>query len=283
MKIISSIKEMKKEINSLKRKRKTIGFVPTMGYLHEGHLSLIRECVKKVHFSVVSIFVNPTQFGPGEDFEDYPRDFKRDSDILQKEGVDYIFHPSAEDMYPSDYKTYVQITELENKLCGRSRPGHFRGVSTVVLKLFNIINPDIAFFGQKDFQQSVIIKRMVRDLNLEVRIEVLPIVREKDGLAVSSRNTYLTPEQKKAALCLYSSLKVAQKMVEEGEKDTEKIIKKVEDIINQESYAKIDYVEIVNTQNLNPISRLEDEALMALAVYIGKVRLIDNTIIGLKR
>ncbi|MBS3817951.1 pantoate--beta-alanine ligase [bacterium] len=279
MKIISSIEDMKNEMREFRCQNKTKGFVPTMGYLHEGHLSLVRECVKKSDYSVVSIFVNPAQFGPGEDFEDYPRDFQRDSEILRNEGVDCLFYPSNEEMYPQGYKTYVQVYDLKNKLCGRSRPHHFTGVCTVVLKLFHIVNPHQAFFGQKDFQQAVILKRMIRDLNLDVNLRVLPIVREEGGLAVSSRNTYLTPEQRKAALRLYQSLQEAQRMVDQGERKSQNIIQIMKKNIESEPEAQIDYIKIVDTENLDPLSELNQDALVALAVFIGKVRLIDNTII----
>lgn len=270
---------MKAEIIGLKSQGKIIGFVPTMGYLHEGHLSLVRESLLKADVTVVSIFVNPTQFGPGEDFEKYPRDFDRDSEVLEKEGVDYLFVPEADEMYPERHKTYVNVHDLEEKLCGRSRPGHFRGVCTVVLKLFNIVNPDISFFGQKDAQQAIILKRMVEDLDLDVKIDVLPIVREEDGIAMSSRNAYLNQEERKAAIVLSQSLKKAEEMVEKGERDSGVIINKMKEMISQEPLAKIDYVEVVDMDNLDPVNRIEKEALSALAVYVGKARLIDNTIL----
>ena len=203
----------------------------------------------------------------------------RDSEVLEKEEVDYLFMPEADEMYPQEYKTYVEICDLQDKLCGRSRPGHFRGVCTVVLKLFNIINPDISFFGQKDYQQAIILKRMVKELNLGVKIEVLPIIREEDGLALSSRNNYLTQEERKAALVLSKSLKEAQSMMEKEQRDSAAIIKEMKEIISREPLVKIDYVEIVDMDNLNPVARIENEALAALAVFIGKVRLIDNTIL----
>ncbi|MCP2519123.1 pantoate--beta-alanine ligase [Candidatus Aminicenantes bacterium AC-335-B20] len=280
MKTVKTIEEMKKIIKSLKEEKKVIGFVPTMGYLHEGHLSLIRESVKKVDRTIVSIFVNPTQFGPGEDYDRYPRDIERDKRLLEKEKVDYLFHPSVEEMYPPGYKTYVEVIELQDKLCGRSRPGHFRGVCTIVLKLFNIIQPNIAFFGQKDAQQAIIIKRMVRDLNLDVEIKVMPIVREKDGLAMSSRNTYLSPEERKQATVLYRSLQLAKELIEKGEKSSELIISEMKKLIETEPSAKIDYVEIVDLEELNPIKEIKNEALIALAVYIGNTRLIDNIIVN---
>lgn len=282
MKIITQINEMRSIVKDIKSQGMSIGFVPTMGYLHEGHLSLVRESLRKADVTVVSIFVNPAQFGPREDFKEYPRDMNRDSEILEKEGVDYLFAPATDEMYPEGYKTYVEVHDLQDKLCGRSRPGHFRGVCTVVLKLFNIINPDISFFGQKDAQQAIILKRMVQDLNLEVKIEVLPIIREEDDLALSSRNTYLSQKERKAALSLSKSLKEAQSMIENGQRDSEAIIKRMIEIINMEPLAKIDYVEIVDLDKLNPVTRIEKEALVALGVFIGEVRLIDNTILRMK-
>lgn len=282
MKVIKKINEMRNIVKDIKSQGMSIGFVPTMGYLHEGHLSLVRESLRKADVTVVSIFVNPAQFGPREDFKEYPWDLNRDSDILKREGVNYLFTPATDEMYPGGYKTNVEVQDLQDKLCGRSRPGHFRGVCTVVLKLFNIINPDISFFGQKDAQQAIILKRMVQDFNLEMKIEVLPIIREEDDLALSSRNTYLSQEERKAALSLSKSLKEAQSMIENGQRDSEAIIKRMIEIINMEPLAKIDYVEIVDLDKLNPVTRIEKEALVALAVFIGEVRLIDNTILRTK-
>ena len=280
MRTIKTIKEMKQVIKDLKKEGKTIGFVPTMGYLHEGHLSLIRESVKRSDKTVVSVFVNPTQFSPGEDYDRYPRDIERDRKLLEIEKVDYLFYPSVEEMYPEGYKTYVETVDLQDKLCGRSRPGHFRGVCTVVLKLFNIVQPDIAFFGQKDAQQAIIIKRMVKDLNLDIKIEVMPIIREEDGLAMSSRNTYLNPEERKQATVLYRSLQLAEELIEKGERNSELIISKMRELIEAEPSARIDYVEIVDLEELNPIKEIKDKALIALAVYIGNTRLIDNMIVS---
>ncbi|NQT79308.1 MAG: pantoate--beta-alanine ligase [Candidatus Aminicenantes bacterium] len=279
MKIVTKIIDVKKELKEVRSQGKTIGFVPTMGYLHEGHLSLVRESLQSTDVTVVSNFINPAQFGPKEDFKEYPRDLERDSELLEKEGVDYLFVPDKNEIYPEGYETYIEVHNLQDKLCGRSRPGHFRGVCTVVLKLFNIICPDISFFGQKDAQQAVILKRMVQDLDLDVRIEVLPIIREKDGLALSSRNAYLSREERKAALVLSKSLKEAQSMIEKGERDSVEIVSRMREVINSEPLVKIDYIEIVDMVKLNPIARMEKEALAALAAYIGKVRLIDNTIL----
>lgn len=282
MKIITKITELKAEIKALKSNGKIIGLVPTMGCLHEGHLSLVRSSIKKADCTVVSIFVNPTQFSPDEDFGEYPRDLKHDSEILERERVDYLFIPEASAMYPEGFKTYIEVHDLQDKLCGRSRQGHFRGVCTVVLKLFNIVDPDDSFFGQKDAQQAVVLKRMVKDLDLDVNIEILPIIREKDGLALSSRNTYLDPEQRKAALCLSKSLRGADEMFKSGERKSARIIRRMEEIIKSEALAKIDYVRIVDLNNLDPLARIEKEALIVVAVFIGKNRLIDNTVINIK-
>jgi pantoate--beta-alanine ligase len=279
MKVIKKIDEMRSEVSGTKSRGKSIGFVATMGYLHEGHLSLVRESLQKADVTVVSIFVNPAQFGPREDFKEYPRDLDRDSEVLEREGIDYLFVPEADEIYLQGYKTYVEVHDLQDKLCGRSRPGHFRGVCTVVLKLFNIVNPDISFFGQKDAQQAIILRRMVKELNLEVKIEVLPIIRGEDGLALSSRNKYLTQEERKAVLVLSKSLKEAKSMVEKGQRDSAAIIKEMKEVIGRESLVKIDYVEIVDMDNLDPVVRIEKEALAAAAVFIGRVRLIDNTIL----
>jgi len=282
MKVIKKIDEMRSAVFGIKSRGMSIGFVPTMGYLHEGHLSLVRESLRKADVTVVSMFVNPAQFGPREDFKEYPRDLNRDSEVLEREGVDYLFVPESDEIYHQGHKTYVEVCDLQDKLCGRSRPGHFRGVCTVVLKLFNIINPDISFFGQKDAQQAIILKRMVKELNLEVIIEVLPIIREEDGLALSSRNKYLTQEERKAALILSKSLKEAQSMMEKGQRDSAAIIKEMKEIIGREPLAKIDYVEIVDMDKLNPVAKIEKKALVAAAIFIGKVRLIDNTILRTK-
>jgi len=282
MRTINKAAEMQDAVNREKSVGKTVGLVPTMGFLHQGHLSLVRESLKRADVTVVSIFVNPIQFGPKEDFKDYPRDIKRDAEILEKEGVDYLFFPGNEEMYPEEYKTYVEVHDLQDKLCGRSRPGHFRGVCTVVLKLFNIIEPDFAYFGQKDAQQAIILNRMAQDLNLKVKVEALPIVREEDGLALSSRNTYLSQEERRAALVLSKSLDEARQMVENGERNAGRVMNRMREMIDQERLARIDYVEIVDAKNLDPVNIIEKEALAALAVFVGKVRLIDNTILRMK-
>jgi len=279
MKKITEIKEMKALVKELKSQGKTIGFVPTMGYLHEGHLSLVRESVQSADATVVSIFVNPTQFGPREDFKDYPRDINRDIEFLKREGVNYLFCPDSEEMYPYGYKTYVQVQELQEKLCGRSRPEHFKGVCTVVLKLFHIVDPDFAFFGQKDAQQALVLSKMVKNLNLNVEIEILPIVRDEDGLALSSRNEYLNSKERRAALALPRSLQEAKRMIKTGERKAAVIIKEMEEVIKKETLIKIDYIEMVDLDELNPVKIIKGEALLALAVFVGKTRLIDNMII----
>ena len=279
MKLYKRISDLQRDILKLKREGKRIGFVPTMGYLHEGHLSLARYARRENDIVVISIFVNPTQFGPREDYRRYPRDLKRDLRLAREEGVDIVFYPSVEEMYPTKYRTYVEVEELSNVLCGKSRPGHFRGVTTVCAKLFNIVLPDVAYFGQKDAQQAIIIKRMVRDLNFPLKIKVLPIVREKDGLALSSRNVYLSSEERKEATVLYRSLKIAEQMVKEGVKDSRKIKRRVRSMISRKETAKIDYVEIVSLEDLEPVTVIDKPALLALAVWFGKARLIDNTIL----
>ena len=274
-----TIKQAKRIICVAKRKGKTIGFVPTMGALHYGHLSLVRAARKNCDFVVVSIFVNPTQFGPKEDFKKYPRPFSQDKRLLEKEKVDLVFFPSAAEMYSKDFSTYIKETYLSGPLCGPIRPGHFRGVCTVVAKLFNIIEPDIAYFGQKDYQQSRVVKRMVRDLNFPVNIKIFPTLREKSGLAMSSRNAYLYGKAQDDALVLFESLKLAKKLVKEGERDPKKIINKIRKLIISIKNAKIDYVEIVDAKSLRPVDKIRAKVAVVLAVYIGKTRLIDNVLI----
>ena len=283
MRTVNTIAGMKAAAIEARSKGKTIGFVPTMGYLHEGHLSLVRESRKSADVTVVSIFVNPLQFGPQEDFRRYPRDPERDAALLEKEGVDILFLPENREMYPEGYRTSVEVAGLQEKLCGRSRPGHFRGVATVVLKLFNIVRPDYAFFGQKDAQQVVILQKMVQDLNADMEIRAMPIIREPDGLAMSSRNAYLSAEERRAALVLSSSLGEARRMFENGERAAGPIRERLSSAIAAESLARIDYVEIVDPSSLEPVERIDGEALVALAVYIGKTRLMDNEILGSTR
>jgi len=278
MMIIKRIKQVKKIIGLKRRQGKTIGFVPTMGSLHEGHVSLVRIAKKKSDFVVVSIFVNPTQFGPSEDFKRYPRDLKRDCRLLKKEGVDVVFFPPVKEIYPSGYKTYVEVTSLSNVLCGASRPGHFRGVTTVVLKLFNIIKPDIAVFGIKDFQQCAILKKMAKDLDLDIKILTGPTVREKDGLAMSSRNIYLSKTHRQNAAVLSQALRWAKKAVQAGVHDADGIIKKMTAMI-QKKQGKIDYIETVDQDSLARVKKLQSNVLIVLAVYFGKTRLIDNIVV----
>lgn len=280
MKKVETIDEIRNILAQKRMSNLSIGFVPTMGFLHEGHLSLIKEARKNNDIVVVSIFVNPTQFGPNEDLETYPRDIDRDSELCEKEGVDYIFNPSVKEMYGEDYSTYV-ITEsdITNKLCGASRDGHFKGVMSVVTKLFNIIQPDKAYFGQKDYQQVAVIKKMVKDLNIPVQIVPCPIVREEDGLAMSSRNIYLNPKEREDALVLNRSLKEAKERINKGEKNKQVIIQEILDKINEIQYSVIDYVEILDAETLEEIEIINRNVVIALAVKIGKPRLIDNIIV----
>jgi len=282
MKTVDKTQKMKALSAKIRAEGQSIGLVPTMGFFHEGHLTLVRASLKKADVTVVSIFVNPSQFGPGEDFTDYPRDLVQDSLKLEREGVDYLFAPAVKEMYPEGYKTYVEAHELQEKMCGLSRPGHFRGVCTVVLKLFNIVQPDMAFFGQKDAQQAVILKRMVKDLNLDIEMNILPIVRGSGGLALSSRNSCLKGESRTAALVLSESLKMAGREIDKGEREPSVLIQKMEELILSKPKARVDYIEIVDKETLVPLKRLAGNILIALAVYFGKIRLIDNVIIKLK-
>ena len=278
MRLIQSIKEMKNVSNDLIKIGKSIGFVPTMGYLHEGHLSLVRKARKENDVVVVSIFVNPTQFGPNEDFNRYPRDLERDLKLLENEKVDFVFNPTVEEMYPSGYATYVIVERLTEVLCGRSRPGHFKGVATIVTKLFNIVKPTRAYFGQKDAQQFRVLKRMVEDLNMDVEMIEVPIVRENDGLAMSSRNVYLSPEERKQALSLYESLNLAKQAIKNGERDVEKIKEIMKKNFSRYDKVIVDYIEIVDEKELTPLSKVDGKILIAVAAFVGKARLIDNII-----
>ncbi len=275
----ATVDEVRSFVKKQKSEGKTVGLVPTMGFLHEGHASLVKKSVEMCDVTVVSVFVNPTQFAPNEDFDAYPRDFERDCALLESCGADLVFHPEASEMYAEDFTTGVTMDVLSKTLCGKTRPIHFNGVCTVVSKLFNIVTPDKAFFGQKDAQQLAIIKRMVRDLNFDIEIVGCPIVREEDGLAKSSRNTYLNADERKAALCLSQSVAIGKKMVEEGVCDTETILAAMRAHIENEPLAKIDYVEAVDGVTMQPISTVKDGVLFAMAVYIGKTRLIDNFIV----
>ncbi len=282
MKTFTKIKEIKAVVGKHRASGNRIGFVPTMGFLHEGHLSLVKESVRQTDCSVVSIFVNPTQFGPGEDFHEYPRDLDRDSALLKEQGVDYLFIPDKKEMYPEGFRTYVEVKDLQDRFEGKSRPGHFRGVCTVVLKLLEIVKADVAFFGQKDAQQAAIIKRMVRDLDLDVDIRVLPIVRDEDGLALSSRNIYLSKPERKAATCLARSLREAGRLIEGGEKDPRIIQDTMRRKIDSEPLADLEYIAFVDLDNFNPLDRIEGEVLIAVAANFGATRLIDNMIFSHK-
>jgi pantoate--beta-alanine ligase len=279
MRIIESTSEMQQEADAWRLKGQKIALVPTMGYLHDGHLELMRKGRELGDVLVISIFVNPTQFGPSEDLARYPRDIERDVRLATGIGVDAVFLPSAEEMYPHGYQTYVEVTDVTKPLCGRSRPGHFRGVATVVTKLFNILKPHAAIFGEKDFQQLVTIRRMALDLNMDVQIVSHPIVREPDGLAMSSRNKYLSSEERQTALRLSRSLMAAQGMVESGERSGEVILKRVREILGSGRGLQIDYVQLCRPDTLDEVARIEGPALLAIAAYVGTTRLIDNRVL----
>ncbi len=279
MLICRRISEVRELVRAERSTGKSMGLVPTMGYLHQGHLQLMREAKKDCDMVVISIFVNPTQFGPGEDLECYPRDFERDHALAEEMGIDAIFYPSVEEMYPPGFNTKVELNSLTGCLCGKSRPGHFSGVATVVTKLFNIVLPDRAYFGQKDAQQVLVIRRIVEDLNMPVDIVTVPTVREEDGLALSSRNVYLTPEQRRSAAVLFKSLKAAEKAVEQGERDAGTILRLVRDMVSSVPEAGIDYIELRNNLDLNPVEVIDCPVLLALAVRFGQTRLIDNTVL----
>jgi len=279
MKVAKTIKSIRNLVKAARSKGKKIGFVPTMGALHIGHISLIEAAVKKCDFVVVSIFVNPAQFGPGEDFEKYPRPLKTDLEICRKAGVDVVFTPATKQMYPQENLTWVNAEKLTEQLCGQFRPGHFRGVTTVCAKLFNIVAPDIAFFGQKDAQQAIVIKRMVADLNMPVESVVCPTVRHSDGLAVSSRNQYLTEQQRKDATYVYKSLEECRKLINSGITDSKTIIAKMRKILNQAPSIKIEYISIVDADTLQELKKITGKVLTAVAVKIGSTRLIDNIVV----
>ncbi len=279
MEVITKINRMKAVIRKERAQGRRVGFVPTMGALHEGHLSLVRRAARVCDIVVVSVFVNPAQFGPKEDFDKYPRHLAHDVDLLTKYGVDYVFAPTVDDVYPKDFETYVEVEGLSGKLCGASRPGHFRGVATVVAKLFAVVDPHAAFFGQKDAQQVIVLRKMVRDLGFAVAIHVCPIVREADGLAMSSRNVYLSPAERAAAPLLHKCLCRAASMVMEGERRAEAILAEMKRQIAAEPLARLDYVEIVDTVFLESRETLKGEMLVAIAVYFGTTRLIDNLLL----
>lgn len=278
MEIFKSIVAIREFLRLQREAGNKIGLVPTMGYFHEGHLSLMRLACKECNTVVVSIFVNPIQFGEEEDYGRYPRNWDRDLELALSTGVDAIFSPEVEEMFPHGYATYVEVENLTEGLCGRFRPGHFRGVATIVAKLFNIIQPDKAYFGRKDVQQALVIQRMVRDLHLPLEIVLAPIVREKDGLALSSRNVYLSPEERSAALVLNRSLKRARSLISAGEREVEKVLEEIQKAIREEPRARAEYVEIRKMPDLTPLNRIEGSVLIALAVWIGNTRLIDNTV-----
>jgi pantoate--beta-alanine ligase len=279
MVIIRTIKRLRQVLGQYRRKGEAVGFVPTMGALHSGHMSLIRAARRENDKVVVSIFVNPTQFGPAEDYQRYPRTFRQDALSCRREGVDIIFVPEAKEMFPAGYKTFVTVEDLSQLMCGRFRPGHFRGVATVVAKLFNIVQPDIAYFGQKDAQQAVVIRKMVDDLNLPIKMRVLPTMREKDGLAMSSRNTCLSAQERRDALVLFRALQLAKLLIQHGQKDAARIIQRMKELIRKKKSAKIDYAAIVDANTLVPLRKITAKCLIALAVRVGKTRLIDNILI----
>lgn len=279
MKVVNAINEVRETVKAWRKQGLTVGLVPTMGYLHEGHASLIARASKENDRVVVSDFVNPIQFAPNEDLASYPRDIDRDAKVCEENGADIIFHPTPEEMYHKNFSTFVDITGPSEELCGKSRPIHFRGVCTVVSKLFLIVSPDRAYFGQKDAQQLAVIKRMVRDLNFDIEIVGCPIIREADGLAKSSRNTYLSPDERKAAVILHKALEKGKELVLNGEKSAKAVIDTVTQVINSEPLAKIDYVQVVDFPNIKVVEDINGDILTAVAVYIGKTRLIDNFII----
>lgn len=278
MQISTTIKEVRTQIKDWKKQGYTIGFVPTMGYLHEGHASLMKKAKEQCDKVVASIFVNPMQFGVNEDLDSYPRDLQADAKLCDSIGVDLIFHPDVEEMYDSGFCSFVDMNGLTKELCGKSRPIHFRGVCTVVCKLFNIVTPDKAFFGQKDAQQLAVIRRMVKDLNMDIEIVGCPIIREEDGLAKSSRNTYLSADERRAALILSQTIRLGEQMVKDGERDAQKLTAAMKENISKEPLAKIDYVDAVSMDTIEKTDGLKGTILVAMAVYIGKTRLIDNFI-----
>ena len=279
MNTIQSVREMQQWADAARTAGKKIVFVPTMGFLHEGHVALMREGNERGDCLVVSIFVNPTQFGVGEDYEDYPRDLQGDTEKVSSAGGDIIFAPSVKEMYPSGYQTFVAVEKVTQNLCGASRPAHFQGVTTVVAKLFNIVKPQAAIFGEKDYQQLVTIRQMTRDLNFDIEIVGVPTIREEDGLAMSSRNKYLSSEERKQALCLVNALNQVEKLFQGGEKDSKKLIDRAAEIIQAQPVAVIDYIKVCHPETIEDLERIDDKALMALAVKIGKTRLIDNRVL----
>jgi pantoate--beta-alanine ligase len=280
MQVIETIDAMQKQCEELRLSGKTIALVPTMGFFHEGHLELMRVGRRLADILAISIFVNPTQFGPSEDFQTYPRDMEGDLAGARDVGVDLVFAPSVQEMYPDGHQTKISVERVTKNLCGLSRPGHFDGVTTVVAKLFHIAKPHLALFGEKDYQQLTAVKRMVKDLDMDIRIIGVPTFREPDGLAMSSRNTYLKPEERKSALCLKKSLDLAREMFRQGEKDAQRMKEAVEKLILSHPFTEIDYISICDPMSLEDVDRIEERALLALAVKVGKGRLIDNCLIG---
>jgi pantoate--beta-alanine ligase len=278
MEVIKTIKEMKERASQARGAGKIIAFVPTMGYFHEGHLSLMREGRRRGDLLVVSLFVNPTQFAPHEDFKSYPRDFERDRKMTEDVGVDILFAPEVSEMYPPDHQTVVRVEKVTQNLCGKSRPIHFQGVTTVVLMLFEIVMPHLAIFGEKDYQQLITIQQMVRDLHMSVEVLGMPTIRESDGLAMSSRNTYLLPEERKAALSLYRSLQKAKELLQKGERKPDRILHEMKGILQSEPLVRIDYIQICDAYTLQDVDRIEGDVVVALAAYLGKTRLIDNLV-----
>ena len=282
MRIVESIHEMRDITKRARIEGKIIGFVPTMGSFHEGHLSLMKRGIEEVDLLVISIFVNPTQFGQGEDYDRYPRNIDEDNKKASELGVDIIFYPNVEEIYPDNYHTFVTVEKINNKLCGASRPGFFKGVATVVTKLFNIVRPHKAYFGEKDYQQLVVIRRIGKDLNMDIKIVGMPIIRERDGLAMSSRNLYLTDKERISALSLSRSLNKAKKMVHSGERSAERIISEMRSIIESERFTEIDYIAVCDPEEFDDVDEIKKRTLIALAVMIGKARLIDNCIVEVK-
>jgi len=276
MKLIRSPLEMNKIISQAKRKNNIIGFVPTMGALHAGHLSLVKQAVKESDLTIVSIYVNPKQFGAGEDLKQYPRFVKKDIKLCRSLGVNFLFLPNDKAMYPQGYSTFVDVEGLSRKLCGAFRPGHFKGVSSIVAKLLNIVTPDILYLGQKDAQQAIIIKRLVQDLNFRVKVKVMPIVRAKDGLALSSRNVYLSKKERNDSLVLYKALLLAKSMFDNGQRNSTRIVARMKQLVSNKKPLKIDYISIVDPVSLENVKKINQDCLVAIAVKIGKIRLIDN-------
>ena len=282
VKIIKTVHDMHRAADHIRQAGLRIGLVPTMGYLHEGHLSLVRQALKVTDRVVVSIFVNPLQFGPTEDLAAYPKDIDRDLKLLDRHGVHLAYLPQKKEIYPRDFATSVSVAKLTERLCGASRPGHFEGVTTIVTKLFAAVKPHVAVFGQKDAQQTIVIQRLVRDLNLDVEIQMAPTVREADGLAMSSRNAYLNAEERREAPALYRALMVGQKMIDRGERRPQRVIEAMRDVIAPQRCAEIDYIEAVDAKDLTPVAELKDSILLAVAVRFGNARLIDNALVRIK-